>query len=67
MQPGERILINDGQIELRVTRLTDCSVNCTVITGGRVLSHKGINLSDTTVSAPTLTEKDREDLQFGVA
>ncbi|HEX5645991.1 MAG TPA: pyruvate kinase [Nitrospira sp.] len=67
VQPGARILINDGLIELRATRTADNSVDCTVVTGGRVLSHKGMNLPGTTVSAPTLTDKDREDLQFGVA
>jgi pyruvate kinase len=60
-------LINDGLIELRATDIEEGYVVCTVITGGRVLSHKGMNLPGTTVSAPTLTDKDREDLQFGIA
>lgn len=67
VQPGARILINDGLIELRATDITDSYVTCTVVSGGKVFSHKGINLPGTTVSAPTLTDKDREDLQFGVA
>lgn len=67
IQPGARILINDGLIELRADRITGGSVECTVTTGGTITSHKGINLPGTHVSAPTLTDKDREDIRFGVA
>lgn len=67
IQPGARILINDGLIELIVDRITGGSVECTVTTGGRITSHKGINLPGTSVSAPTLTDKDREDIRFGIA
>ena len=67
IHPGARILIDDGLIELQAIRIADSYVDCTVVTGGRVLSHKGINLPGTTVSAPTLTDKDREDLRFGIA
>lgn len=65
-QPGARILIDDGLIELLVTGITGGTVECKVLTGGQVTSHKGINLPGTTVSAPTLTDKDREDIRFGV-
>jgi pyruvate kinase len=65
--PGARVLIDDGLIELTVTRVTGSTVACTVVTGGRITSHKGMNLPGTKVSAPTLTDKDREDLRFGVA
>lgn len=67
VQPGARILIDDGLVELRATRITGGAVECTVLTGGRIRSQKGINLPGTRVSAPTLTEKDREDLRFGLA
>src|SRR2546425_7792570 len=67
VQPGARILIDDGLVELTVNRITGGAVECTVITGGRITSHKGINLPGTRVSVPTLTDKDREDLRFGVA
>ncbi|MDF0642773.1 MAG: pyruvate kinase [Nitrospira sp.] len=67
VRPGGRILIDDGLIELTVTRIAGGVVECLVVTGGRILSHKGINLPGTNVSAPTLTEKDREDIRFGVA
>jgi pyruvate kinase len=66
VQPGARILIDDGLVELRATRLAGGALECTVVTGGRIGSHKGINLPGTRVSAPTLTEKDRDDLRFGL-
>jgi pyruvate kinase len=66
VRPGARILINDGLIELKAERVTDDTVDCSVVTGGLVTSHKGLNLPGTAVSAPTLTDKDGEDLRFGV-
>jgi pyruvate kinase len=62
---GSRVLINDGLIELQAVRMADDLIECSVIIGGTITSHKGINLPGTAVSAPTLTEKDREDLRFG--
>ena len=67
VRPGARILIDDGSIELLVNRVSGDTVECTVIAGGRILSHKGINLPGTQVSTPTITDKDREDLRFGIA
>jgi len=67
VQPGARIFIDDGLIELLANRITGGAVECRVITGGRIISNKGINLPGTRISAPTLTDKDREDLRFGVA
>jgi pyruvate kinase len=62
---GSRVLINDGLIELQAVRIADDVIDCSVIIGGTITSHKGINLPGTAVSAPTLTEKDREDIRFG--
>ncbi|HMU30545.1 MAG TPA: pyruvate kinase [Nitrospira sp.] len=67
IRPGAKILIDDGLVELTADRIIDGAVECTVVAGGRVTSHKGMNLPGTIVSAPTLTDKDREDLRFGVA
>ena len=66
VRAGSRILINDGLIELITDRITDDVVECSVLTGGTITSHKGINLPGTTVSAPTLTDRDRTDMRFGV-
>lgn len=67
LRVGARVLINDGLIELVTERIADGVVDCTVLTGGTITSHKGMNLPGTTVSAPTLTDRDREDLRFGLA
>jgi pyruvate kinase len=64
---GDHILIDDGLIELRVLDTTDADVRCEVVEGGELKSNKGINLPNVSVSAPALTAKDREDLQFGIA
>lgn len=67
VQKGEHILIDDGNLELVVNDTNGKDVNCTVIHGGILKSRKGINLPNTNVSAPSLTEKDLEDLEFGLA
>ncbi|WP_026462994.1 pyruvate kinase [Adhaeribacter aquaticus] len=67
VNPGDAILIDDGKIELRVISTDkDKEVEVVVIYGGPVKPRKGINLPDTAVSAPSLTEKDKEDLHFGL-
>ena len=67
VQEGEHILIDDGNLELIVNDTDGKNVNCTVLHGGILKSRKGINLPNTKVSAPSLTEKDLEDLEFGLA
>ena len=67
VKPGARILIDDGLVELKADRVREGTVECTVVTGGSIASNKGINLPGTAISAETLTEKDRDDLRFGVA
>ncbi|MHA7129119.1 pyruvate kinase [Algoriphagus namhaensis] len=64
---GDRILIDDGNLELLVNDTDGKNVNCTVVHGGILKSRKGINLPNTKVSAPSLTEKDLEDLEFGLS
>ncbi len=63
---GDMVLIDDGKIELKVKEVRDVDVVCTVIYGGSLKSRKGINLPNTKVSAPSLTEKDIQDLEFGL-
>ncbi|CAN5914706.1 pyruvate kinase [soil metagenome] len=64
---GDAILIDDGKIELRVLATDrEKEVEVEVIYGGLVKPRKGINLPDTSVSAPSLTDKDVEDLHFGL-
>src|SRR5438046_3157255 len=67
VQPGARILLSDGLIELRVRSIQGDDVECEVVNGGLLGEHKGINLPGTVVSVPSLTEKDEKDLEFGLA
>ncbi|MBX0292194.1 pyruvate kinase [Hymenobacter sp. HSC-4F20] len=67
VKAGDMILIDDGKIELRVLATDrDKEVDVEVIYGGLVKPRKGINLPDSDVSAPSMTEKDIEDLKFGL-
>ena len=65
--PGNRILLDDGLMELRVREVHGDRVHCTVIRGGLLKEHKGINLPGVHVSAPSLTDKDLHDLEFAIA
>ena len=66
VQTGARILLSDGLIELRVSRVRGGDVECEVINGGPLGEHKGINLPGIALSIPALTQKDRADLEFGL-
>jgi len=64
VQPGNRILIDDGRVLLQVTAVDGPRVAATVLVGGTISDHKGINLPGVAVSAPPLTEKDEADLRW---
>ena len=64
--PGDQILIDDGKVRLRVTEVDDTNVHTQVVTGGRISDHKGINLPGVPVSVPAMSEKDIEDLRWGL-
>jgi pyruvate kinase len=66
VEPGHRVLIDDGLLELRVEEAEDGEVGCVVVTGGPISSHKGLNFPDSSLSISGLTPKDLEDLRFGV-
>jgi len=66
VQVGQRILINDGLVELVVTSIDETSVHTRVLHGGPISSRKGMNFPDTDLSIPAVTEKDREDVHFAV-
>ncbi len=65
--PGQRVIIDDGLVRLVVKerRADELLAECQV--GGRLDSHKGVNLPDTPLTLPALTEKDRRDLQWAIA
>lgn len=66
VRPGDRLLVNDGKIELRVLDVDTDDVRCQVIHGGPVSDNKGISLPGVAVSVPPLSEKDIEDLKFAL-
>jgi pyruvate kinase len=66
VKAGDRILLADGFLELRVRSVNGSEIHCKVITGGVLTSHKGINLPTGAIRMPSMTDKDREDLHFGL-
>jgi pyruvate kinase len=66
VHPGARILLDDGAIAMNVERTTETDVVCRVINGGILNERKGINLPGIVMPIPSLTDKDRRDLQFAV-
>ncbi len=63
---GDRALVDDGRIDLRVTRVEGPRVYTTVVEGGRVSDNKGFNLPGIAVSVPAMSDKDRDDLRWGL-
>lgn len=63
---GERILLDDGLLELQVEKVVGVEVHCRVVVGGELKNRKGINLPGVAVSAPSLTDKDRVDARFAL-
>ena len=66
LQPGCHILIDDGLIELEVNDIQGQELHCTVLSGGELSSNKSINIPGVSISLPALTDKDKDDLRFGV-
>ncbi|MGF1495666.1 MAG: pyruvate kinase [Elainellaceae cyanobacterium] len=66
-QPGLQILLDDGLLELRVEKVQNSEVICQVIRGGVLKSRKGVNLPSLDLRLPSMTDKDKQDLAFGLA
>jgi len=66
VEPGDRILMDDGLLQVKVEEVEDGEVVCEVVTGGPISSHKGLNFPDSSLSVGGLTDKDLEDLRFGI-
>ncbi|WP_141604191.1 pyruvate kinase [Terrilactibacillus laevilacticus] len=64
MTVGNRILINDGEVELVAVKVDDGHILTTVKKGGIISSHKGVNLPGTKIQLPAITEKDKKDIDF---
>ncbi|MBT6294305.1 MAG: pyruvate kinase [Candidatus Magasanikbacteria bacterium] len=66
IKEGERILLNDGRSEVLVKEVNDTKIHGTVVVGGKISSHKGMNVPDSTLDMRVMTEKDKKDARFGV-
>jgi pyruvate kinase len=66
LKPGNHILLDDGQLEFEVTRMDGKNIFAKVLLGGKLKSHKGVNLPGSNLDIPILTPKDLEDLEFGL-
>lgn len=65
-KPGLRVLLDDGLLSLTIVSVSGQNVICEVVEGGCLKSHKGVNLPDLNLTLPSLTEKDKRDLEFGL-
>lgn len=66
LKKGDTVLIDDGKIALSVESSTDTDINCTVVTGGKIGNHKGVNIPNIHIDMEYLSKKDKEDIIFGV-
>ena len=66
LEKGQRLLINDGKIRLRVIKASEDKILCSAEVGGLISDRKGVNVPDAEVPIPALTEKDRRDLAFAM-
>jgi pyruvate kinase len=66
VKPGDRILLDDGLLDVKVVAVSGHDIRCLVVNGGKLTSHKGLNLPTATLSIPAITEKDAADVRFGV-
>ncbi len=63
---GHPILIDDATIELEVVKIKNRAINCRVVTGGVIKTHKGMNFPKSTIKCPPITAKDWQDVEFGI-
>lgn len=66
VNPGDRILIDDGLIELHVQKVDGHDIVCRIENGGELGEKKGVNVPNVRIKLPALTDKDKEDIRFGV-
>ena len=66
LKAGDRVLIDDGRLELTVREVSETDVTCIVVTGGTLTNRKGVNIPGVHLDIPYLSERDMADLRFGV-
>jgi len=67
VKTGDKLLLDDGLMDVRVLEVKGRDIYCEVVTGGVLTSHKGINAPTCTLSIPAITDKDKDDVKFGVS
>ncbi|TKT75429.1 pyruvate kinase [Aquamicrobium sp. LC103] len=67
VKPGDRLLIDDGKLQLKAVKTNGKSITCTVVSGTKISDRKGVSLPDTELPVGALTEKDRKDLDAVLA
>jgi pyruvate kinase len=67
LKPGQRLLIDDGKLRLRVIRADENEILCSAEVGGVISDRKGVNVPDAVIPVPAMTDKDRRDLAFAVS
>jgi pyruvate kinase len=65
-EPGTQVLLDDGLLELQVEKIAGIAVQCQVVEGGLLKSRKGVNFPTLNIRLPSMTEKDKRDLDFGI-
>lgn len=66
LKNGDRVLIDDGLVELKVESLSDTDIVCRVMNDGTISDNKGVNVPDTILSMPFISNRDRSDIVFGI-
>ena len=66
VKEGDTILIDDGLIELRVEKVEETEIHCVVVNGGKISDKKGVNVPNVDLSMPYLSQKDIDDIEFGI-
>ncbi|MXP10625.1 pyruvate kinase [Pseudoblastomonas halimionae] len=66
LEKGQRLLVDDGKIQLRVIRASEDEILCSAEVGGPISDRKGVNVPDALIPVPALTDKDRRDLSFAM-
>ncbi len=66
VKPGQRLLLSDGLMDVQVKKVSGQDIYCLVGTGGHLTSHQGINMPETKISASSMSDKDKDDVEFGV-
>lgn len=64
---GARVLLDDGLLELTIEAIADSAVRCRVVRGGQLKSRKGVNVPSLSLRLPSMTDKDKRDLEFGLS